>query len=537
MKAIDLYSGVGGWTLGLRMAGIDVVKSYEWWQPAAKTNAMNNGGSDDTFDVRQLNLEELPKEIDIVVGSPPCTQFSFSNRGGSGDIEDGLVDIERFLAVVEHVQPKFWVFENVPRVATVLRQAIGQHPAFARYEELLDAANIEVFDMSNFGLPQRRKRCIVGNLDLELLQRYAEVTPTTSLGSVIESVREGRDPIYVDPRRNTLTDIETEAPLSAEETRFNRDMKAYHPVYNGMPFPEPLDRPSRTVTATCTRVSRESLVIFDEQLDQYRRLSVRERACLQGFPVKFEFKGSSYAQKLKMIGNAIPPCFTYLIGSSMQKVCPKELVSLDKLDANSLLLEGFHIETRPDKVGRTYPTNRRFRFCVPGLRFKSGTRFELSNVDGPNDWKISFFYGDSKRIRSFELNDGELDDLLTTLPSDVEKTLAKLRYQLVRHLENLDLLSLQKHWSHQDRSGQGPFELIDALGVFVATCKEETLWADFSNSMSDQVLQTVYAKDNGQRLSEKKLRKIIVDLLIGFCVMASFNSIYGSQKVDRLAAE
>jgi hypothetical protein len=40
MRAIDLYSGIGGWALGLRLAGIEVVASYEWWDKAARTRRL-----------------------------------------------------------------------------------------------------------------------------------------------------------------------------------------------------------------------------------------------------------------------------------------------------------------------------------------------------------------------------------------------------------------------------------------------------------------------------------------------------------------
>src|ERR1700741_3407116 len=89
-RAIDLYSGVGGWSLGLRLAGIEVIASYDIWGEANETNFKNHGHLVQTVDIRRLDFGELPKSIDVVVGSPPCTQFSYSNRGGDGDIADGL---------------------------------------------------------------------------------------------------------------------------------------------------------------------------------------------------------------------------------------------------------------------------------------------------------------------------------------------------------------------------------------------------------------------------------------------------------------
>lgn len=120
LRAIDLYSGVGGWSLGLRLAGVQIVASYEKWAPANETNFKNNFHKAKTVDIRQLAMADLPGNIDIVVGSPPCTQFSYSNRGGGGDIADGLKDLKRFLEIVDHLKPQFWAMENAPRVAKII---------------------------------------------------------------------------------------------------------------------------------------------------------------------------------------------------------------------------------------------------------------------------------------------------------------------------------------------------------------------------------------------------------------------------------
>lgn len=71
LKAIDFYSGVGGWSLGLGLAGIEVVASYEWWKTANRTNELNNHHPTNTVDIRLLSLDSLPVGIDVVVGSPP----------------------------------------------------------------------------------------------------------------------------------------------------------------------------------------------------------------------------------------------------------------------------------------------------------------------------------------------------------------------------------------------------------------------------------------------------------------------------------
>ena len=402
LRAIDLYSGIGGWSLGLTMAGVDVVASYEWWGPANQTNQINNQHSTTEIDIRSLPLNSLPGSIDFVVGSPPCTQFSYANRGGSGDIEDGLKDIEKFLEVVEYLKPRFWAMENVPRVAKILEREFSPAGRFERFAHL--NAKIAVVDMCEWGIPQKRKRSIIGNFDFGLLDSYRSKTQKHSLGLVLSSLTasEVTDPIYgIKLNACDLVDHIEEMPLSREEARINREMKTFHPIYNDMSFPDPLDKPSRTITATCTRVSRESIVVPVEGSPQlFRRLTVRERGCIQGFPITYQFFGRSFQQKLKMIGNAVPPAFTYYVANAMLRTPSSELPSL------GLAIKRFKPSgkvpniTPPDTEGAIYPSNRRFRAAIPNLRLKSGVRFEFSNSfeAGKVNWAVKLYFGNSKAI-------------------------------------------------------------------------------------------------------------------------------------------
>src|SRR3546814_17212767 len=83
-----------------------------------------------------LALADLPDDIDIVVGSPPCTQFSYSNRGGGGDIADGLEDVKRFLTIVDHLKPRVWAMENVPRVAKIIEAELKEGGALEEFNHL-----------------------------------------------------------------------------------------------------------------------------------------------------------------------------------------------------------------------------------------------------------------------------------------------------------------------------------------------------------------------------------------------------------------
>lgn len=90
LTSADLFSGAGGLTEGFSQAGYDVLASLDNWGPAAETHRRNFPRTE-TFhaDVLELDPLKLPK-VDVLIGSPPCTEFSYSNRGGHGDLGLGM---------------------------------------------------------------------------------------------------------------------------------------------------------------------------------------------------------------------------------------------------------------------------------------------------------------------------------------------------------------------------------------------------------------------------------------------------------------
>ena len=523
LTAIDFYSGIGGWSFGFELAGIKIVKSYEWWEPANTTHKKNLAADAVQVDIRELDVSTVPHDVDFVIGSPPCTQFSYSNRGGSGNLEDGLQDIKKFLDIVASVKPKFWAMENVPRVAKVIENEIQPGGVLEQFSEILTTDMIHIVDMSDFGLPQRRKRCIVGNFDAKLLMSYTSKCRTKSLGDVLDSLSSSKvsDPNYtLDMSSNALTDHEKESVLNWEELRFNRDAKTYHTVYNDMSFPEQLDKPVRTVTATCTRVSRESIIVPEAK--NFRRLTIRERGCLQGFPINYQFFGPTYSAKMKMIGNAIPPVFTYYLANTFKQTKLDDLVSHEDVKFD------FHgaSESAPvtpiDTDGKSYPENRSFRFAIPNLRFKSGTRFELSNHSGKLPWSIDFYYGDSKRIQSLALNKGIFEATKAQLSRHNKQCVYQIE-ALLASAPRIESISLQTTWSKRTDETH-PFILLDEFGDLaekiinhVSTVEkrhiDDILLKIFSSQSKDSVI-----------IGRAKLLKYSVEIVSGLLIGSSVNA-------------
>jgi DNA (cytosine-5)-methyltransferase 1 len=447
------------------MADIDVVASYDIWRPANETNAKNNGHPTITVDLRKLDLDLLPTDIDVIVGSPPCTQFSFANRGGNGDLGEGMADLEIFLCVIDRLRPRVWAMENVPRMSTILDRELTPGGRLEKFSHL--KIEHRIINMEDFGLPQRRKRCIAGNLDFDLLTSYTASCQRRTLGQIVSAMSNHvvEDPIFgMKFASSSLIDHVTEDGLSDEEIRINRANKIHHPIYNKMPFPDPLDRSVRTITATCTRVSRESIVVRDPAIpDTLRRLTIRERASLQGFPIDFQFFGGSYRQKIQMIGNAVPPLFSYYVANALKEVPLDQLSEPDIAKAPINRSASVPKRTAPAGVGAVFPRRRRFRFAIPSLRLSSGVRFELTNAfegDIPK-WKVDFVFGTSKSIHTLALG----HDLLGHLrPLCRQLAAVRIALQSLEDLvSDLDVEDLQGTWSRAGKGTDHPFKLLDAL--------------------------------------------------------------------------
>jgi len=513
-NAIDLYSGIGGWTMGMKLSKIKNLASYEWWKEANQTHNLNFGTYHKEVNIRKLKVENLnfDHKIDFVVGSPPCTQFSYANKGGNGDIADGLIDIYKFLEVVEFLKPKYWAMENVPRVAKILEKELTDG-ALKRFRSLVKI--ITIVDSAEYGVPQNRKRMIAGDFPFELFNSYKTKTSQTTFGDVLNTLKKR---LIIDLNygyeipRGEITELEHEADLTPEEERINRDSKSYHPIYNNMAFPDKLERPSRTVTATCTRVSRESIIVKSKK--GFRRLSVRERGVIQGFPVTYQFYGRTLNSKFKMIGNAVPPILTYFIFQSMLEV---KLNKLKLPNESSYFHDKPKYESFKSNLGlpkRKYPAKRKFQFAVPHLRYGSGVRFELSNNPKSEnlEWSFKFFHGNSKNIKDVSLDQrlkNKLDPIVNTTKNEIFTESIDL---LSKKYKNLNSKKLQDIWTSSDSNNE-VFNFLDHVGSCVNKILKK---ADF-NGIDENIMEGIVKE------KKKKLEENRESILVGFYFLSSLN--------------
>jgi len=194
---LDLFSGCGGFSVGLEQAGLKCLAGVDFNQQAINTFRENHS-SDTVALVKDMTIfkpTELAEligtdHVDFIVGGPPCQGFSTARQFSGSNSGDRLVDDPRrelykfFLKFVDHFRPKVFVMENVLGVKKVQNgiyfTAIQNEARKFGYR----VVPIEVKTWE-YGVPQKRVRQLfIGTLiDLPifdhetLIRKHMELIP------------------------------------------------------------------------------------------------------------------------------------------------------------------------------------------------------------------------------------------------------------------------------------------------------------------------------------------------------------------------
>ncbi len=330
-KAIDLFAGCGGLTLGLRQAGFDVIGAVEMDDLAIETYSRNHKGVRMLqTDIRLLSGSEVKRslkirrgELDLLAGCPPCQGFStMTTLNGRKQTRDRRNDLVlEFMRFVRDLRPKAVMMENVPGLARDRRM---RHVC----EELQRQGyrcTYGILDAADYGVPQRRRRLVLlAGLGEEI--RFARPT------GVRRTVRHAIGQLSVEARRDALHTVgERRNPRIAALIRMipknggsrvdlgsgrqlacHRKCDGFKDVYGRMAW----DDVAPTITSGCVNPSKGRFL----HPVRNRAITLREAALLQGFPSRYFFslrRGKFPAAA--MIGNAVPPDFTRLHANSVMR--------------------------------------------------------------------------------------------------------------------------------------------------------------------------------------------------------------------------
>jgi DNA (cytosine-5)-methyltransferase 1 len=337
MNCVSLYTGCGGLDLGFHDAGFKTVWANDIDPFALKTYAgelaRRKLGKPEIF-CGDISKAALPCRgaAEVVIGGPPCQGFSVAGRMDPNDPRSRQV--WEFFKVVDHLQPRAFVMENVKSLAVNTRWTRTMHALVEEGEKLGFRTRLLVLNAADYGVPQLRERMFLVGLKEAVMP-----TPTKSLFRT--TVREALSelPSYGKPGNHSVC----RAIVTAAKTPVMRKSPFAGMLFNGQGRPMDLDAPALTLPASMGGnrtpiIDQKSLEDGSEQWvvsyhsklmaggeitskipKRLRRLTVEEAAHLQGFPIGMSFEGSQCA-KFRQIGNSVPPALGAAVAKSLRSV-------------------------------------------------------------------------------------------------------------------------------------------------------------------------------------------------------------------------
>lgn len=310
------------------------------------------------------------REVELIIGGPPCQAYSLVGRGRLG--EEAGKDPRNFLfyyylTLVKTYKPKAFVFENVPGILTAKKGMVFKKIQ----EEFLSAgytilSGVEedhsknIIDMSDFGIPQRRKRVILFGFKTELrlnypdfkrhafywdhelntknilsdipallpgqgddfdimhydnsskLSSYQKYIRGNSIGLINHKARPVRDhdrEIYRETIKLASQGLQLRYPDLPEHLKTHQNQKSFSDRFKVHWW----DRIPHTIVA---HISKDGHYNIHPDINQTRSLTVREAARIQSFPDNFKFEGPRSAQFVQ-VGNAVPPIMSIIIAKAV----------------------------------------------------------------------------------------------------------------------------------------------------------------------------------------------------------------------------
>ena len=325
-KVLDLFCGCGGLSQGFIDAGYEVVLGIDNWKDAIITFEKNHEGSiglvADLFYETAKEISERTgiKEVDVIIGGPPCQGFSVAGKRIVDDERNKLY--KSFVSFVDFYKPKAFLMENVPNIGSMGQGAVKEN-IIKDFEELGYTVVYKVLMASEFGVPQNRKRAFfIGTRGNEFnFPKASTANLFTSKDAISDlpekSLPNGKE--YSDNPKSEYQEIIRKGSKGIYNHEITNHSEKTIEIISMVPdggnyknLPIELQQ-TRNVHIAWTRLNsnKPSFTIDTGHRHhfhyEYNRIpTVRESARIQSFPDSFIFSGTKTSQ-YKQVGNAVPP--------------------------------------------------------------------------------------------------------------------------------------------------------------------------------------------------------------------------------------
>lgn len=340
MKAIDLFCGPGGLSLGMKDSGIIPELCVERSKDAITTYTNHSDGCIHiNKDIRDISFSNYKNKIDVIFGGPPCQPFSIGGLRKAQQDERDM--IPEFIRCIAEVKPEAFVMENVPGLVTKRARPYFDS-ALEWLSQLGYKLNWAVLHAGDYGVPQKRKRLFVLGSRNEFLR-----FPFPTHGSLTNK-KHKKSSAYLN---HSSLGAPAVTPVTYAKNPDLRKNPYAGLVYNGGGRPIDLDGLCHTILASSGGskthwIDTQNVVVeYHRHLSNggkprtgkvpgARRLSVEECAIIQTFPNGFEFYGSKSSQYTQ-VGDAVPPLLSKALGNAVVSQLNKQASDdflLDLLD-------------------------------------------------------------------------------------------------------------------------------------------------------------------------------------------------------------
>ena len=344
IKVVGLFSGCGGLDLGFKQAGYDIIWANDILKDACETYKLNIGNHIINEDITKINLETIPS-ADVIIGGPPCQGFSGIGKRDPNDDRSALV--YSYLDVVNRIQPKIFLFENVTgiksskasdgsKVIDNLKKA---------FEDIGYHINIYTLNAADYGVPQKRKRVfIIGNklgtdITAPTQTHFDNVPDKKQWVSSFEAISDLESPTEngnIKYKQEPICDYQSLMRKNSNETTLQiipyssptdkKIIKHVKPGGNYMDIPDEVstkrimyfkstggrtttygrldpEKPNYTLNTHFNRPNIGCNIHYNED----RMITIREGLRFQSFPDDFHLISKTKRNYYVQVGNAVPP--------------------------------------------------------------------------------------------------------------------------------------------------------------------------------------------------------------------------------------
>ncbi|MDR1028700.1 MAG: DNA cytosine methyltransferase [Clostridiales Family XIII bacterium] len=304
MRTISLFSGAGGLDLGFVMAGHDIVWANDCYGDAVETYKKNIGDHIVNEDICNVDSKDIPP-ADIVIEGFPCQGFSVANmKRHTADERNELY--KQLIRVIADKQPTYFLAENVKGILSLGGGAVFQM-ILDDFRSLGYEIDYRLLNAADYGVPQKRERVFIAGVRKDVRCRFDFPIPTHS----IDPDENARPWVSVADAFRDIPDPDSPNNLP------NHEYSKYKINFNGYLGHRVIDAAGSSPTVTGRGDDRGGVVVLPHP-NNSRRMTCRELAAIQSFPLDYEFQGprsSAYRQ----IANAVPPLLAYHVAKQFSE--------------------------------------------------------------------------------------------------------------------------------------------------------------------------------------------------------------------------